>query len=65
MYTLFNCRGKTITLSKNEIQRNSHVYESVMEKSVQLKDSTKSDWELNTRVQLKLDSIDFEASNRG
>ena len=43
MYTLFNCRGKTITLSKNEIQRNSHVYESVMEKSVQLKDSTKSD----------------------
>jgi len=38
MYRLFNCRGKTITDYKNEIQRNSHVIESVMEKSVQLKD---------------------------
>jgi hypothetical protein len=38
MYRLFKCRGKTITDYKNEIQRKSHVIESVMEKSVQLKD---------------------------
>ena len=36
-YKSFNCRGKTIADSKNENQRNSHVIENAMEKSVQLK----------------------------